>query len=300
LLVSDLAADNGKLRSEVEGTLKKLADQGVLMLIGDEYRLQTREGAEWDREYRNRQTKLGGDAASIKLLQDQLLYAEADRIIRSQRLTQGAAREVRQFLLHRDQTPPPVDGASIPLWIRDGWSCSQKEIEGAARSAGTDSPIVHVFIGKQAAEDLKRVIIECEAARQAVEAKGNPTTDEGRDAKSSMDSRRLRAETERERLVRDIVANAKVYQGGGGEVLVASLEEKLKAAASDALVRLFPRFKDADSGAWEAVIKRARDGADHPFQPTGHSDATERHAVCHQVISTIGAGTSGTELSRSF
>lgn len=26
--------------------------------------------------------------------------------------------------------------------------------------------------------------------------------------------------------------------------------------------------------AWEAVIKRAREGADHPFQPTGHTDAT--------------------------
>jgi hypothetical protein len=300
LLVSDLAADNGKLRSEVEATLKKLADRGVLMLIGDEYRLQTREGAEWDREFRNRQTKLGADAATIKFLQDQLLYAEADRIIRSQRLTQGAAKELRQFLVHRDQTPPPVDGAGIPLWIRDGWSCAQKEVEEGARSGGTDSPIVHVFIGKQAAEDLKRVIVESEAAKQAVEAKGHPTTDEGRDAKSSMDSRRMRAEAERERLVRDIVANAKVYQGGGGEVLVASLEEKLRAAAGDSLVRLFPHFKEADSSAWEAVIKRARDGADHPFQPVGHSDATERHAVCQQVISTIGAGKSGTEIRRTL
>ena len=300
LLVKDLAADNGMLRSEVEVTLKKLADDAVLMRLGDEYRLQTREGAEWDREFRNRQTKLGADAATIKFLQDQLLYAEADRIIRSQRLAQGAAKELRQFLVHRDQTPPPVDGASIPVWIRDGWSCSQKEVEEAARSAGTDSPVIHVFISKQAADDLKRVLIEAESARLTLDTKGNPTTDEGRDARQGMDSRRQRSEGERERLVREIIANAKVYQGGGGEVLLASLEDKLKAAANDALVRLFPRFKEADSAAWEAVIKRARDGADHPFQPVGHADATDKHAVSQQVLTTIGAGKSGTEVRKAL
>lgn len=300
LLVSDLAADNGMLRSEVEATLKKLSDDAVLMRLGDEYRLQTREGAEWDREFRNRQTKLGGDAATIKFLQDQLLYAEADRIIRGQRLAQGAAKELRQFLVHRDQTPPPVDGASIPVWIRDGWSCSQKDVEEAARSAGTDSPVIHIFINKQAADDLKRVLIEAESARLTLDTKGNPTTDEGRDARQGMDSRRQRTEAERERLVREIVANAKVYQGGGGEVLLASLEDKLKAAANDSLVRLFPRFKEADSAAWEAVIKRARDGADHPFQPVGHADATDKHAVSQQVLTTIGAGKSGTEVRKAL
>ncbi|MEW6166677.1 MAG: BREX system P-loop protein BrxC [Pseudomonadota bacterium] len=300
LLVSDLAADNGKLRSEVAAALKKLADAGVLMLLGDEYRLQTREGAEWDREFRNRQTKLGADAATLKFLQDQLLYAEADRIIRTQRLTQGAAKESRQFLVHRDQTPPPVDGSSIPVWIRDGWSCAQREVEEAARRAGTESPIIYIFIAQQAASDLKRVLIDAEAARQTLDAKGNPTTDEGRDARQGMESRRSRAEAERERLVREIVANAKLYQGGGGEVLLATLEEKLKAAANDALIRLFPRFKEADSGAWEAVIKRARDGADHPFQPVGHADATEKHAVCQQVLTTIGAGKSGTEIRKTL
>jgi len=58
LLIDDLLADNGKLRAEVEDKLKKLSDQGVLMLIGDEYRLQTREGSDLDREFRSRQTKL--------------------------------------------------------------------------------------------------------------------------------------------------------------------------------------------------------------------------------------------------
>ena len=65
-------------------------------------------------------------------------------------------------------------------------------------------------------------------------------------------------------------------------------------------MRLFPRFKDADSGAWEAVIKRARDGADQPFEPVGHADATEKHPVCQQVVVVIGAGKIGGEIRKAL
>ena len=64
LLIDDLAADNGKVRAEIDVTLKRLSDQGTLMLVGDEFRLQTREGSEWDREFRNRQTKMNSDDAA--------------------------------------------------------------------------------------------------------------------------------------------------------------------------------------------------------------------------------------------
>lgn len=300
LLIDDLTADNGKLRSDVEDKLKKLSDQGMLMLVGDEYRLQTREGSDWDREFRNRQTKLNNDDATIQFKRDQLLYGDIDKAVRAIRVVQGAAKEPRQFLIHREQTPPVVDGSSVPIWIRDGWSCAEKDVLDAARSAGTDSPILFVFIPRQAAEDIRRLIVEADATQQTLDAKGNPTTAEGQEARQSMDSRRARAVGDRDRLVRDVVANAKVYQGGGSEVLLTALDERIKTATDASLVRMFPRFKDADSAAWEAVIKRAREGADHPFQPTGHTDATEKHAVCQQVIATIGAGKSGSDVRKAL
>jgi hypothetical protein len=300
LLIDDLTADNGKLRSDVEDKLKKLSDQGVLMLVGDEYRLQTREGSDWDREFRNRQTKLNNDDAAIQFKRDQLLYGDIDKTVRAIRVMQGAAKEPRQFLIHREQTAPAVDGSSIPIWIRDGWSCAEKDVLEAARSAGTDSPILFVFIPRQSAEDVRRLIVEADATQQTLDAKGNPTTAEGQEARQSMDSRRARAVGDRDRLIRDVVANAKVFQGGGSEVLLTSLDDRIKAATDASLVRMFPRFKEADSAAWEAVIKRARDGADHPFQPTGHTDATEKHAVCQQVVTTIGAGKSGSDVRRTL
>ena len=300
LLVDDLQADNGKLRSNVETTLGRLVDQGVLMQVAGEYRLQTREGSEWDREFRTKQAKLNGDDAAIQFRRDQLLYAEVDGIIRGIRILQGSAKEPRLFAIHRDQTPPVVDGATIPIWIRDQWSHSQKDMVEAARSAGSESPIIYVFIPRQSAEDLRRLIVDAEAAQQTLDARGNPTTAEGQEARQSMESRRAEAAAKRDNLVKEIVAAAKVFQGGGSEVLSATLEEKIRSAAADALVRLFPRFKEADSGAWEVALKRAKEGADQPFQPTGHGDATEKHSVCQQVLATIGAGKTGTEIRKTL
>ena len=299
LLIDNLSSDNGKLRAEVDILLKKLSDQGVLMPVGDEYRLQTREGSEWDREFRVRQTKLNNDEGAIQFKRDQLLYAEIDKTIRAIRIVQGAAKEPRTFLVHRDQTPPTGNGAAVPLWIRDQWSCSEKDVLDAARTAGIDSPVLFVFIPRQSAQDLRNCIVDADAARQTLDAKGNPTTAEGQEARHSMDSRCARAVGERDRLIREIIANAKVFQGGGSEVLLGSLDERIRAATDAALIRLFPRFKEADSAAWEAVIKRVRDGADHPFQPVGHTDATERHSVCQQVKATIGAGKTGTDIRKA-
>lgn len=300
LLVDDLLADNGKLRSAVETVLETLAATGALMKVGDEYRLQTKEGAEWDAEFRRRQSKLANDDADLQIRRDQLLYAEADRIIRSVKILQGAAKEARQIVVSRDQTLPQGSGESVPLWIRDGWAASEKELVNAARAASTDSPTVFVFVPRQAADDLRRLVIEAEAAQQTLDTKGVPATLEGSEARRSMESRRDVAVKERNELITQIVGNAKVFQGGGAELLQSTLKDRVEAAANAALVRLFPRFKEADSAAWETVIKRARDGADQPFQPVGHGGPIEQHPVCQQVLATIGAGKVGGDIRKAL
>jgi hypothetical protein len=298
LLVDDLLADNGKLRSNVEVVLEKLTAAGALMKVGDEYRLQTKEGAEWDAEFRRRQSKLANDDADIQIRRDQQLYAEADRVVRSVKIVQGAAKEARQLAISRDQTPPTNNGESVPMWIRDGWSASEKELLDAARAAGTDSPSVFVFLPRQAADELRKLIVDAEAAQQTIDAKGTPTAREGEEAKLSMESRRNGAVRQRDELIKQVVSNAKVFQAGGSELLQATLEDRVREATHAALVRLFPRFKEADSAAWETVIKRAKEGADQPLAPVGHTTATEEHAVCKAVVSTIGAGKIGAEIRK--
>jgi len=298
LLVDDLLADNGKLRSSVETVLEKLAAGGALMKVGDEYRLQTKEGAEWDAEFRRRQSKLVNDDADIHIRRDQQLYAEADRVIRSAKVVQGAAKEARQIVISRDQTPPANNGESVPLWIRDRWSSSEKEVLDAAHAAGTDSPTVFVLLPRQAPDELRTLIVDAEAAQQTIDAKGTPTTREGEEAKHSMESRRDAAVRQRDELIKQIVANAKVYQGGGSELLQATLEERIREATNAALARLFPRFKEADSAAWGTVIKRAKEGSDQPLAPVGHTSPTEEHAVSKTVLSIIGSGKLGGDIRK--
>ena len=301
LVVDDLAADNGKLRDEVEAILAKLADDGILMRVVDEYRLQTRQGAEWEREFRNRRTRLNNDAAAIQFRRDELLYGEIDKAVRGLRMVQGAAKEPRRLAVHRDAPPPPAaDGSAIPVWVLDGWATPEKEVTEAARAAGADDPTVYVFVPRRSADDLRGRIVEADAAAQALDARGNSADPEGQEARQGMEGRRARAEVERDNLIRDIAANAKVFQGGGNEILLASLEERLRAAAGDSLARLFPRFKEADGAAWPSAIKRARDGADHPLQPVGHTDAVEKHPVCRQALAEIGAGASGAAVRKAL
>lgn len=270
------------------------------MRVGDEYRLQTKEGAEWDREFRNRQTKLANDDADVQIRRDGLLYAEGDRIVRTLRITQGAAKESRPLAISRDQNPPQDTGEAIPVWIRDGWSTSGKEFLEAARSSGSDSPVIFVFIPRESADDFRRLVVEAEAAERTLNFKGSPSTPEGQEARRSMESRRDLARDERDELVREIVANAKVFQGGGSELLQATLQERLEEGAKASIVRLFPRFQEADSAAWEVAIKRAREGADQPLQVVGWTGPTEQHPVCQQVLASMGSGKIGGEIRRTL
>ncbi len=301
LLIDDLSVDNSILRNDVESMLRKLVEDGTLMAAGDdEYRLQTRESSEWERVFKNRRTKITGDDAAVQFKREQILHSEIGKRIRGIRIVQGSAKEPRKLIVHSQQDPPVIDGTEIPIWIRDGWSCSEKDVVDAARAAGSASAVLFAFISRQSADDLRRLIVEADAAQQTLDEKGNPATAEGQEARQSMDSRRASAAASRDALVREIVANVKVYQGGGSELLNSSLEERIRDGVDASLIRLFPRFKEADSRAWEAAIKHARDGADHPLKPTGYNDATEKHPVCQQVLSTAGNGRSGSDVRRAL
>jgi hypothetical protein len=302
LLVDDLKADNGKLRSTVSTLLDQLADEGVLMPVGDEFRIQTEEGRNWDFEFRQREVKLKANTANFDEQRDRFLGAEIDRIVRSLKLLQGTAKEARSLTLHRTQEPPTANGETIPVWVRDGFSGSEKEMIAAARAAGVSSPILYLFVPRKSRDELLSAISTEQAAEQTIKAKGVPVGEAGQLAKQSMESRRQLAEKQRKDLALEIVEGAKAFQGGGNELLKLTLEENLKVGAEASLIRLFPRFKDADfaASAWEAAIKRARDGADQPFLPLKYDGPIEQHPVCQQVLITIGSGKTGTQVRKDL
>ncbi|KQO59592.1 hypothetical protein ASF22_08105 [Methylobacterium sp. Leaf87] len=298
LLIEDLTVDNGKLRDEVDQVLKALADQSILMPVGDEYRLQTREGAEWDADFRARVAKIRADDALVQSRLNQVLRSRLEAEIARLKLLHGAAKVQRKLNISWGDTPPSNTGNNIPVWVRDGWSASEKEMLDHARKVGMDSPLVHVFIRKQFAEDLRRFLVEEQAARDTLLHRGSPENEEGKEARRGIESREGTARTEKDRIVAELVGQAIVVQGGGAERPEEILVDRMTEAAKASFARLFPRFQEADSPHWDTVIKRVREGSDTPFDPVGHRDTADKHPVAKQVLATVGAGMTGTDIRK--
>ena len=300
LLVSDLSNDGTKLRKEVPLVLQKLVDEGIILKDGEEYNLQTKESQEWDKEFRNRQTQIGSNESVVHQKRDALLQAALQKEINTVRLKQGASNEPRELVLHFAPEPPDATGQNVPVWVRNEWNASQKNVVDAARAAGTDSPILFVFVAKAEAEKLREQIIRAEAARSTIDGKGVPSTREGEEARSSMGTRLSDAERARDQLIAQIASGAKVYKGGGTELFNLTLAEKVREGATDALARLFPRFGEADHKAWTSVINRARNGDDSPLRAVDYEGATEQHPVCKDILVKVGSGIEGRELRKFF
>ena len=300
LLVSDLTNDGTKLRKEVPLVLQKLVDEGIILKDGEEYNLQTKESQEWDKEFRNRQTQIGSNESVVHQKRDALLQAALQKEINTMRLKQGASNEPRELVLHFAPEPPDATGQNVPVWVRNEWNASQKNVVDAARAAGTDSPILFVFVAKAEAEKLREQIIRAEAARGTIDGKGVPSTREGEEARSSMGTRLSDAERARDQLIAQIASGAKVYKGGGTELFNLTLAEKVREGATDALARLFPRFGEADHKAWTSVINRARNGDDSPLRAVDYEGATEQHPVCKEILGKVGSGIEGRELRKFF
>jgi len=300
LMIGDVTADSGPFRKSVGKTLEALASEGVLMKVGDEYRLQTTEGAEWDRAFRERQAALRQSEVEISTRRDQRFGQAVQEILSAIKLSHGEAKLRRALFLHTGGEAPASGGDAVAVWLRDGWSCAQKDVEADARRLGPEDPTLHVHLPKKSADVLKDRIIDAEAARQVLEHYGVPASPEGREARESMESRRATAEHARDEIVRDVSRAARVLQGGGSEVFGEGLSEKITAGTEASLARLFPRFDDGDHKAWEAAVRRAKDGSDQPFKVVGWDGATEDHPVAKEVLAKVGSAARGTDLHKSL
>ena len=300
LLVSDLAKDGAALRGQLPKLLDELVAAGTLMKLDDEYSLQTRESSEWEAEFSNRQNDLLNDLTRMSSKRAQLLGAAIQDAIGSVKLLHGKCKEPRKLALHFGEEPPQGTAHEIPVWIRDGWGADEKNVVADARAAGPDSPIIHVFVPKSRAEALARVVTIESAAKGTLEYKGVPSSPEGIEARQGMETRLTEAINSLRSLVAEVVDGAKVYQGGGGERLEASLLDKVKKTADASLDRLFYDFKDADDDRWPKVIERARKGDEHPLEALDYNGNAEHHPVCSAVLSFVGSGKKGKDVRSQF
>ena len=300
LLVEDLEKDGARLRRDIPKVLDRLVADSKMIRVDDEYSLQTPESSEWEAEFRRRSTGLNSEQASVNARRSTLLSAECTKSLNSIKLVHGLSKTVRSLKIHYGSSAPTVEGTEVPVWIRDGWGDSESSVLADARKAGADDPTVFVHIPKASAEDLKKALVEFEAARQTLEVKGVPTTTEGNEARLAMETRRATAESNRDRIIRDLIGSAKAFKGGGAEVINIDLVEKVKSAACDALDRLFPNFKDADDSRWNTVINRAKAKDQNALVAVDWKDVPEKHPVCSAIMTCVGAGKKGKDIRDQF
>ncbi|MET9326723.1 BREX system P-loop protein BrxC [Tsukamurella sp. NPDC003166] len=299
LLVEDLAHDGDRLRQQVPAALDALAGEGVLQQDGEEYRLQTKAGREWDEALRRHQAQVTDSEVSTE--RDSLLLSEVNRALPAT-IQQGRAKESRRLALHADASLPPESDA-IPIWLRSEWDegITAKQFDEAARSLGIDSPIVLIHLPRLQAPAFVAAIRNKLAAQRVIDQQGIPQDDEGKQARSAMQTRLNRATDQVDAHVRDVIAKADVLLGGGTAPNGLSLRERIEAGAQSAATRLFPRFSDADDNRWPQVIDRVRRGsAADALKAVQHDADPERHSVVKEVLSRISpAGTSATDVEKA-
>jgi hypothetical protein len=305
LLIEDLRTDGARIRERVPAITKRLTERGILLAIDGGHLLQTPAAAEWAADYQAHIQDLRTDTRWQTDRRTELLRESFAEIERSLKPRQGRSLVTRKVRVVTGPDEPKCDPGEVPVWVRDGWSITEREVREDAQRAGTDSGIVFVWIPRESADELRSAMVEAQAAKVTVELRAVPTTEDGRNARAGLISRRDSA-WERERgLGRQIVAAARVYQAGGNEVAEpsgnASLGPSMTRAVDNAVLRLFPEFGQADDSHWDAVIKRAKEGSAEPLAPVGHRGEVDEHSVPRAILAFLGAaGKRGLDVRRNF
>ena len=227
LLVEDLAEDGAPFRKLVPDLLDELVADGRIVRVDDEYRLLTQEDAEWQKDYASRLAAIRDDATRINQLRSERLVAAVDAAVGSLKLTHGVSKTPRKIDIRWGQDEPAATEGDVPVWIRDEWSVNESTVKKAAAEAGDNSPIVFVLLPKHEADQIK------ETPRQPRGRRGDPApadaTDrrgQGRpagDANETGDRRRAAGA-----LFQDVVARARVFQGGGGELTTSTASRRCR------------------------------------------------------------------------
>lgn len=298
LLTDDLGPSATKVREKVPGLVKALAEESVLMEIDGEYRLQTTEGAAWETEFRRARAASVNNDPQLAAQRGQLLSEAVDEALAGVSVLHGAPREKRKVTIHHGLESPKAEG--IVVWVRDGFQESQSVILQDIQRRSVDDATIHVLIPKAKTDELKQAMGSLEAAKSTLYAKGNPTSNEGREARAAMMTRQATEEGRVNTLLEEILAEAKVYLSGGQEVSGMLLRSAVEAAAEQVLGRLYPKFGPVDSPNWPAVWNRAKEGNAAALTAVGYQGDPDQHPVSAELLRFMGAGKKGTEIETQF
>lgn len=302
LLIDNLNTNSDAFRTKVKALIKKLVDEKVLMPINDEYKLQTKIGAEWEQEFTKQYIKLNNSGDDqIQELRREKIIAHFKEKTKGISVTQGTSRMVRDFELWDKETIPNTDH-KLNLWIRDGWFENETSVENEIRAAGNNAPLSYVFVKKFRDPELRTEIIKFLSAGLAINAMGLPSTPEGEQAKKSMETRQSQAKTAIQDLVEKICAEAIVFLAAGNKVQSGTLKENIQEALNSIADRQFPDFKGkADFLNWGQALTKALAGNPDALNAISYTGDVDKHPVASEILRYIGNTTkTGKDIRNQF
>ncbi len=297
LLVEDISQGSSRLRGTLPGMLDRCE---LLMKVGDEYRIQTEESAAWNDEFQSQCSFLFNESHRLEAERNERLRKKFGEITKTLSLTQGESRVTRETFPIFDSFLPSDADRRIYIWIRDGWTTDENSFLADARQAGNRSPVVYVYIPKRSADDIRRHLIDYKAACATLDKRGIPNSPEGTEARAAMETIRQSADSRINALLEEALSGARVFQGGGNEILGKGLKEMVLEASSNALLRLYPQFGTADHQGWPKVYEKAKAGAPDALKSVGYEGDPGRNTVCGAILGILGGDKKGTEIRTTF
>lgn len=302
LLLDNLNEPSDQFRNKIRELIAKLTDEKILMPVGDEFKLQTKVGQEWEQEYTVQAQKIGGSGDDLiqNLRREKLVNFFKDKS-RTINITQGVSKQSREFDMW-DKATKPVTDHKLNLWIRDGWYENEKNVLDEIRATGNDSPLAFVFVKKLRDLELKSEIIKYLAAGFTLDAMGLPSSPEAEQAKKSMETRKGLAKVAIDELIERICLDASVLLAGGNLIQKGNIRENMEEALYSIADRQFPEFKSkADYANWGQALNKAIATNPDALNAIGYNGDVVAHPVAAEILRFIGNATKqGREIRNVF
>lgn len=301
LLIENLSTGRVELSNKVMSRLEDLEEEGLLMSVEGEYRMQTRESQEWQNDFRGHFREIINQRDRLANIRHGALRNYADEALsRVKKINHGQSNERRSVEVFFSRQRPDPSGDGIPVWVRDGWQDTETSVEADARAEGTESPLIFIFLPKRDADQLDDAIATAQAAETTIQVRGNVSTQEGREARQAMQTRKQMAEQRKQAALAEILQGARVLLAGGQEYTGAAVAEAIEKAASGALERMYPKFDVADHKRWGRVYKQAKNGDASALDEVDHKGNPEDHPVCAAVLKKVQSTTTGTKVRQDL
>ncbi|MGH7120787.1 MAG: BREX system P-loop protein BrxC [Acetobacteraceae bacterium] len=300
LLIADLA-EGAAIRAKVPDLLVELQTERAVIEVNGEWRLQTKESAEWQAAFNRAESQAAGEATLVPRQRSALLeLAIGDALSAAASTQQGSTRTPRRIERVTGDTKPNSDGLVLRLW--NGWDDPLATVLNEIKAAdATKDATMHFLIPEHRGQELRNAIIAREAATATIQNQGVPATDAGKEAKAAVESLRTRAEEGAKAILSEAIEKAQVLVAGGAEVGSGlARADAVREAATRVLDRLYPEFAIADHPGWDRVVREARRHVPDCLKEVGHAGDPQDHPVCKAFLRALRPSKKGSELIAAF